>query len=206
MPLRTVFVALIALYCVSACTPALLLLPPSFGGPAISGRVVDEHTHRAVEGAIVAVYWKGVVPIKGSHACIHVETATTASDGTFQTAPWSFPKPVVYGEHDMDYEVYKPGMTLDRYSIVGLTLELTNFSGDREARLKELQRLSRTVRCSNPSVGIADLKDAIATEMASLVTSKDEARIYVDEARALSRFEREGAAAYARWVAEGAKD
>lgn len=42
-----------------------------FGGGFVSGRVIEESTGRPIDGAIVAVYWDGVIPIQGKGFSFH---------------------------------------------------------------------------------------------------------------------------------------
>jgi hypothetical protein len=170
---------------------------PMSGGSPVSGRVVEAGTGRPIEGAIATVYWEGVVPIKGSHTCVHVETAVTDTDGRYRTHEWSFDHPKIYVDHQPRYSVYKQGM---QFSYVRLaSLEMKPWPGSREDRLKELRRLSRTAHCEGqPSLGIADLKQAIPAEVQALARTKAEQTTYLEEARSLAQSEREAALRFNR--------
>ena len=153
----------------------------------------------------LAVHWPLLCDSVGGHTCAHVETAVTDRDGRFRTGAWSS-EPVALGDRDMRYDAYKPGMEMS-YVRPGTTLEMRTFPGSREERLKELQRASRTALCSRqPSEGIADLKDAIATEIQALVRTPSDESTYLVEARALARSEREAAANFDRHARPGRGD
>jgi len=183
---------LLAVLCAGACS----VIPVS-GALPVSGRVVEAGSGRPIEGAIAIVYWEGVVLIKGSHTCMHVETAVTDAEGRYRTREWSFDQPAIYGDHETRYSVYKPGM---QFSYVRFSsLEMKPWPGSREDRLHELRRLSRTADCAGqPSLGVADLKQAIAAEVETLVQTKTEETTYLDEARALAQSEREAALNFIR--------
>jgi hypothetical protein len=185
-----------AVLLVALCSAACSAVPVSGGSPA-SGRVTEAGSGRPIEGAVVVVYWEGTVPIKGSHACVHVETAVTDREGRYRTHEWRFDRPTIYGDHEMRYSAYKPGM---QFSYVRLAdLEMKSWPGSREDRLKELQLLARTARCSGqPSLGIADLKQAIAAEVRGLVRGQAEESTYFEEALALAQSEREAALRFNR--------
>jgi hypothetical protein len=187
-------VALLTALCIGACSAI-----PVSGGSPVSGRVTEAGSGRPIEGAIAVVYWEGVVPIKGSEICVHVETAVTDAEGRYRTHEWSFDHPKLSVDFLPRYSVYKPGM---QFSYVRLSsLEMKPWPGSREDRLKELRRVSRTAGCEGqPSLGIADLKQAVAAEVQSLVRTKAEETTYLEEARALAQSEREAALNFNRTV------
>lgn len=189
-----------AAVCLSSCADGLLLPAPSFGDGSISGRVIEEGTGRPIDGAIVAVYWDGVIPIAGSQACFHMETAVSGPDGAFHTAAWSFPHAVYYTEHDMRYEVYKEGFSFHQRSFLGATLELIPFAGSRDDWLRELLRLSTQYCSGYPSSGFAAMKQAIGDEVEKLIRTPEERRRYLDPIRESTKTELRAASDYQRWL------
>lgn len=103
------------------CACLAALLPGCVGQTGVSGVVVDQDTHKPIEGAYVQVYWTGAgggLVDSGAARCLHTAVARSDENGKFSVPAWRHFSPLnVFLDKDSIYPtlmLYRAGYVVTK--------------------------------------------------------------------------------------------